>query len=68
VRYDKTIVVRCSGKLKRTIDQWSRREGVKPAVVARRVLEAAFQVEQQDIGLPPGVKPIKPTQKTPKKT
>lgn len=33
-RYDETLVVRCSGKLKRTVDQWAKRHDKKPGEVA----------------------------------
>lgn len=67
MRYDETIIVRCSGKLKRTVDQWAKKDGRKPTEVARRVLEVAFGVEPDDIHLPPGVTKLSPTQDAPRK-
>jgi hypothetical protein len=68
VKYDAQIVVRCTGKLKRTVDQWAKRDGRKPGEVARRVLEVAFGVEPEDINLPLGVTKHKPAQEAPSKT
>ena len=66
-RYNKTIIVRCSDQLKRTVDQWAKRDGRKPTEVARRVLEVAFGVEPDDIDLPPGITKPKPAQGAPLK-
>jgi hypothetical protein len=65
-RYTETIIVRCSDKLKRTVNQWAKRDGRKPGEVARRVLEVAFGVEPDDINLPSGVTKHKPDQDAPK--
>lgn len=67
MRYDSQIVVRCTGKLKRTVDQWAKRDGRKPGEVARRVLEVAFGVNSDVMHLPPGVTQTKPPQDAPRK-
>jgi len=66
MRYDKQIVVRCSGKLYRAIEAWARQNHAKPGEVTRRVLEVAFGVEEE-LPLPPGLTKVKPTQGAPGK-
>lgn len=67
MKYDATLIVRCTGKLKRTLDQWAKRDGRKSGEVARRVLEVAFGVEPDDIHLPDGVTKPRPAQDAPRK-
>ena len=67
-RYNKTIIVRCSDQLKRTVDQWAKRDGRKPTEVARRVLEVAFGVEPEEMDLPPGIAKPNPSQLAPAKS
>ena len=67
MKFNATLVVRCSPKLRRAVNQWSKANNVKPTEVTRRILEVAFGIEEDAIPIPPGVKPIKPTQEAPKK-
>lgn len=62
MKYEATLVVRCSKALRRSVDQWAKQNHVKPTEVTRRILEVAFGIESEQIPIPPGVKPIKPPQ------
>lgn len=68
MKYDETIVVRCSGRLKRVVNQWAKQNDAKPGEITRRVLEIAFGVEQEELQLPPGVKRLSPAQGAPVKS
>lgn len=62
--YNKTIVVRCSAKLKRAVALWAKSHNAKPTDVTRRVLEVAFGVDEE-LPIPPGVKRVVPSSTTP---
>lgn len=68
MRYDEQIVVRCSKKLKRAVDQWAKQNHANSSEVSRKVLEVAFGVAEDTMPLPPGLAHIQPGQVAPGKS
>lgn len=58
MRYEETIVIRCTGPLKRVIGQWAAQNHIKPTEMARIVLEKAFGVDD-GIKLPSTIEDFK---------
>jgi phage tail protein X len=61
MRYEEQIVVRCSKKLKRAVDQFAKKNEANTSEVSRRVLEVAFGI-QDEMPMPPGLARIMPDQ------
>jgi hypothetical protein len=66
MKYEATIVVRCSRKTKLAVQSWAKSAAMTPGEAVRKTLDAAFDVEEEERKLPPGIARLRPVQRSPR--
>lgn len=65
-KLDATIVVRCTKELRRELDKWAMKNNTKPGEMTRKLLEIAVGLQEPQWQFPPGIKPERPAQGSPR--